>query len=41
LATYASKLKAIGPEGQRAFTMLAQSVAASEVPIRRSNALLT
>lgn len=41
LKDYAAKLSAIGPEGQKAFMMLAQSVASAEVPIRRSNALLT
>ena len=41
LTTYAAKLKQIGPEGQKAFSMLAQSVAGAEVPIRRSNALLS
>lgn len=40
LKDYAAKLSAIGPEGQKAFMMLAQSVASAEVPIRRSNALL-
>ena len=35
LTTYATKLKQIGPEGQKAFSMLAQSVASAEVPIRR------
>jgi hypothetical protein len=31
----------MGPEGQRAFASLAQSVANSEVPLRRTSALLT
>lgn len=41
LNTYAAKLKEIGPAGQKAFSMLAQSVSSAEVPIRRSNALLS
>lgn len=41
LNTYAAKLKEIGPEGQKAFSMLAQSISSAEVPIRRSNALLS
>ena len=41
LSEYAKKIQSIGPEGQKAFALLAQSVANSEVPIRRSNALLT
>lgn len=41
LTEYAAKLNQIGPEGQKAFMMLAQSVASAEVPIRRSNQLLT
>ena len=40
LSEYAEKIRSIGPEGQKAFTMLAQSIASAEVPIRRSNALL-
>ena len=41
LTEYAKKIQSIGPEGQKAFMLLAQSVASAEVPIRRSNALLT
>ena len=41
LSEYAEKIRSIGPEGQKAFTMLAQSIASAEVPIRRSNALLS
>lgn len=41
LSEYASKIQSIGPEGQKAFALLAQSVASAEVPIRRSNALLS
>jgi hypothetical protein len=31
----------IGPDGQKAFMALASSVAQAEIPIKRSNALLT
>lgn len=41
LNTYAAKLKEIGPVGQKAFSTLAQSISSAEVPIRRSNALLS
>ena len=41
LSEYAEKIRSIGSEGQKAFTMLAQSIASAEVPIRRSNALLS
>ena len=41
LQEYSQKLLAIGPNGQQAFTALAQSVAKSEVSLRRSNTLLT
>ena len=41
LNAYAEKLKQIGPAGQTAFNSLAQAVASAEVPIRRSNALLS
>ena len=40
VSQYAAKIRDMGPEGQKSFMMLAQSVAAAEVPIRRSNALL-
>ena len=41
LSQYAATLQSIGPTGQKAFILLAQSVASAEVPIRRSNALLS
>ena len=41
LSEYADKIQSIGSEGQKAFALLAQSVAGAEVPIRRSNALLS
>ena len=41
LGEYAQKLQSLGPQGQQAFLSLAQSVATAEIPIRRSNALLT
>ena len=41
LSEYATKLQSLGPTGEKAFTLLAQSVASAEVPIRRSNALLS
>lgn len=41
LSSYAAKLQQLGPAGQQAFMSLANSVAQAEIPIRRSNALLT
>ena len=41
LSQYAAKLQSLGPQGQQAFMSLARSVASAEVPLRRSNALLT
>ena len=41
LSQYASKLLSIGPTGKQAFMQLANSVAQAEVPIRKSNAMLT
>ena len=41
LSDYGEKLVKMGPDGQKAFMSLAQSVANAEVPIRRSNALLS
>lgn len=41
LSSYASKLQQLGPAGQQAFMSLANSVAQAEIPIRRSNALLS
>ena len=40
LQDYARDLNNLGPEGTKAFMQLAQSVAAAEVPIKRTNALL-
>ena len=37
---YKNALLALGPEGQKAFAALAQSITTAEVPLRRSNALL-
>lgn len=41
LDAYGQKLQALGADGQKAFMQFAQSVATSEIPIRRSNAMLT
>ena len=41
LSAYGRKLQSIGPEGQKAFMALASSVSQAEIPIRRSNKLLT
>lgn len=41
LIQYGESLTKLGPEGQQAFMKLTQSVANAEVPIRRSNALLS
>ena len=40
LTEYASKLQKIGPAGQQAFMMLANSVSASEIPLKRANGAL-
>jgi len=40
LNVYGQKLRSLGPEGQQAFQQLAKSVAQSEIPLRRSTALL-
>ena len=40
LNDYAAQLKNMGPAGQKAFMSLASAIAQSEVPIRRSNAML-
>ena len=40
LQQLAAKLNAVGPEGKRAFMSLAQSIAAAEIPMRRTNTLL-
>lgn len=41
LQAYGDKLRSLGPAGQQAFSSLAQSVAQSEIPLRRTSALLT
>lgn len=41
LSSYAQKLQAMGPQGQKAFMQLTSSVAQAEVPLRRSNEMLT
>ena len=41
LNEYAAKLRNLGPEGQKAFMSLTQSVIQAEIPIRRSNKLLS
>ena len=40
LQQYGKSLQSLGPQGQQAFLSLAQAVANSEVPIRRTNAML-
>ena len=40
LQQYGDKLRSLGPAGQQAFNTLASSIAQSEIPIRRSNAVL-
>ena len=40
LAEYGRQLQSLGPAGQQAFMSLANAVAQSEIPIRRSNAAL-
>ena len=40
LSQYAAQLQSLGPQGQQAFISLANAIASSEIPIRRSNALL-
>ena len=40
LQQYGKTLQSLGPQGQQAFMSLAQAVANSEVPIRRTNAML-
>lgn len=40
LQHYGETLRAMGPEGQKAFSQLARAVAQSEVPIRRTNKLV-
>lgn len=37
---YARSLNALGPEGQKAFAQLAQSITTAEMPMRRANGLL-
>ena len=41
LQTYKAALTQLGPEGSKAFNQLVSSITQAEVPLRRSNALLT
>lgn len=41
LDAYANKIRNIGPEGEQAFLQLARAISTSEVPIRRSNQLMS
>ena len=41
LKQYAKDLNALGPEGSKAFAQLAQSITTAEVPLRRTNAVLS
>ena len=41
LQEYGDQLKSLGPAGMNAFQSLAQSVAKAEIPLRRSNTLIT
>ena len=41
LVQYGEQLNSMGPQGQKAFMALAQSVSNAEVPIRRANTALT
>ena len=41
LSDYANQLKALGPEGQAAFSKLARSISLAEVPLKKSNKLLS
>lgn len=41
LNKYANILKSLGPEGSKAFSNLATAISQSEMPLRRTNALLT
>lgn len=41
LKDYRTALSALGPEGTQAFSQLASSIMSAEVPLRRSNTLLT
>lgn len=41
LNKYANVLKSLGPEGSKAFSNLATAISQSEMPLRRTNALLT
>lgn len=40
LQAYGQKLQSLGPEGQQAFSSLAKAIANSEIPLKRSSALL-
>ena len=41
ISDYAASLNSLGPEGQKAFASLAQSITMAEVPIKRANTWLT
>lgn len=41
LSEYAAQLQKLGPQGQAAFSSLATAIAASEIPLKRSNKILT
>ena len=41
LDAYANKIRNLGPEGEQAFLQLARAISTSEVPIRRSNQLMS
>lgn len=41
LKQYANDLVSLGPQGEQAFVQLARSISAAEVPLKRSNAMLS
>lgn len=41
LESYATKLSAVGPEGKKAFLQVASAISQAELPMKRSNALLS
>ena len=41
LESYAKNLTELGPEGERAFAMLAKSIVSAEVPLKKANTTLT
>ena len=41
LSDYANQLKNLGPEGQQAFSQLARSITLAEVPLKRTNTLVS